>query len=149
MISLARGVTVIDDFAHNPDKIAATLDTLHAFVGRLLVMFQPHGYGPLKKMRAEFVEGFARDLKPGDLLLMPEPVYYGGTTDRSVTSADLAADLKARGVNAEALADRPACGDRLVEMAQPGDTIVVMGARDDTLSVFAADVLERVRTKLG
>ncbi len=46
----AAGVTVIDDFAHNPDKIAATLDTLHAFPGRLLVMFQPHGFGPLKLM---------------------------------------------------------------------------------------------------
>ena len=38
---------VIDDFGHNPDKIAATLRTLHAFPGRLLVFFQPHGYGPL------------------------------------------------------------------------------------------------------
>jgi len=37
----ANGVTVIDDFAHNPDKIAATLATLHDFPGRLLVLFQP------------------------------------------------------------------------------------------------------------
>ena len=41
------GVTVIDDFGHNPDKIAATLATCHAFPGRLLLFFQPHGYGPL------------------------------------------------------------------------------------------------------
>src|SRR5206468_9746073 len=46
----AGGVTVIDDFAHNPDKIAATLATLRAHAGRLLIMFQPHGYGPLSKM---------------------------------------------------------------------------------------------------
>ena len=46
----AAGVTVIDDFAHNPDKIAATLKTLHAFDGRLLILFQPHGFGPLKHM---------------------------------------------------------------------------------------------------
>ena len=38
---------MIDDFGHNPDKIAATLRTLHAFPGRLLLFFQPHGYGPL------------------------------------------------------------------------------------------------------
>jgi UDP-N-acetylmuramate--alanine ligase len=50
VVGAANGVTVIDDFGHNPDKIAATLDTLHAFPGRLLVMFQPHGYGPLKLM---------------------------------------------------------------------------------------------------
>ncbi|MFX5825238.1 cyanophycin synthetase, partial [Acinetobacter baumannii] len=54
----AGGIAVIDDFGHNPDKIAATLDTLHAFDGRLLLLFQPHGYGPLKVMRAELVAMF-------------------------------------------------------------------------------------------
>src|SRR5579872_1206391 len=39
---------------HNPDKIEATLATLHAFPGRLLVMFQPHGFGPLKAMKEGF-----------------------------------------------------------------------------------------------
>ncbi len=73
----AGGVTVIDDFAHNPDKIAATLDTLHAFPGRLLVMFQPHGYGPLRQMKDAFVDCFAEKLGPDDVLLMPAPVYYG------------------------------------------------------------------------
>jgi UDP-N-acetylmuramate--alanine ligase len=144
VVGSAGGVTVIDDFAHNPDKIAATLETLHAFPGRLLVMFQPHGYGPLKLMKEAFVDGFAADLAPGDVLLMPEPVYYGGTTDRSVSSGDIAAALAARGVRAEALLDRDACGERLLELAEPGDRIVVMGARDDSLSLFAADLVERL-----
>ena len=86
----AGGVTVIDDFAHNPDKITATLNTLHAFPGRLLILFQPHGFGPLKLMKAEFIDVFARLMSPDDVLLMPEPVYYGGTTDRSVGSGDIA-----------------------------------------------------------
>ncbi len=144
VVGNAGGVTVIDDFAHNPDKIAATLQTLHAFPGRLLVMFQPHGYGPLKLMKNAFVDGFAAELAPGDVLLMPEPVYYGGTTDRSVSSGDIAAALAARTVRAEALADRDACGDRLLALAEPGDRIVVMGARDDSLSLFAADLVERL-----
>lgn len=138
------GVTVIDDFAHNPDKIAATLDTLHAFPGRLLVMFQPHGFGPLRLMRREFVRGFLEGLAPDDVLLMPEPVYFGGTTVREVTSENIAADIRAGGRAAEAFATRPECGDRLVELAKPGDRIVVMGARDDTLSTFAAEVLARL-----
>jgi len=140
----AGGVTVIDDFAHNPDKIAATLRTLRAFEGRLLIMFQPHGYGPIRLMRCELAEAFKAGLAPGDVLLMPEPVYYGGTTDRSVGSADLAADLRELGVQAEALVDRAACGDRLLELARPGDRIIVMGARDDTLSVFARELLDRL-----
>src|SRR5690606_3711557 len=59
VVGTQGGVTVIDDFAHNPDKIAATLKTLHAFDGRLLILFQPHGFGPLKLMQQEFIEGFA------------------------------------------------------------------------------------------
>ena len=138
------GVTVLDDFAHNPDKIAATLDTLHGFPGRLLLMFQPHGYGPLRLMREGFIEVFADAMAPEDVLLMPEPVYFGGTTDRSVGSVAITDGVVARGRQAEALADRAACGDRLVSLARPGDRIVVMGARDDTLSTFAAEVLARV-----
>jgi len=131
------GITVIDDFGHNPDKIAATLRTLHDFPGRLLVMFQPHGFGPLKKMRKEFTACFAGNLEDGDRLIMPEPVYYGGTVDRAVSSADLARDIVAAGKAAEAFADRAGCEARLLELAAPGDRIVIMGARDDTLSVFA------------
>ena len=140
----AGGVTVIDDFAHNPDKIGATLATLHAFRGRLLIMFQPHGFGPLRMMRRAFVEAFARGLAEDDILVMPDPVYFGGTTDRSVASADIAGDIRGRGRQAEAFRDRAACGERLIELARPGDRIVLMGARDDTLSSFAEDLVRRL-----
>lgn len=144
VVGEARGVTVIDDFAHNPDKIAATLDTLHAFPGRLLLMFQPHGYGPLKLMGKALAETFVAQMAADDVLLMPEPVYYGGTTDRSVSSRDVVAAVAAHGRNAQALPDRPACGERLLELARPGDRIVIMGARDDSLSTFAAELLARL-----
>jgi UDP-N-acetylmuramate--alanine ligase len=146
IVGTARGITVIDDFAHNPDKIAATLRTLHAFPGRLLVMFQPHGFGPLHKMRHEFIAGFARDLAAQDILLMPEPVYYGGTAERTVSSEDIARGVREAGRQAEALATRAGCGERLLEFAQTGDRIVVMGARDDTLATFAADLLAALET---
>ena len=145
LVGAAGGVTVIDDFAHNPDKIAATLATLHAFPGRLLIMFQPHGFGPLRLMKREFIETFARHLAPADMLLMPDPAYFGGTVDRSVTSEDIAAGVRAKGRSAEALPDRPACGARLLALARPGDRIVVMGARDDTLTTFAAGLLAAIR----
>lgn len=144
VVGTQSGVTVIDDFAHNPDKIAATLKTLHAFDGRLLILFQPHGFGPLKLMKQEFIEGFAGLMRPDDVLLMPEPVYYGGTTDRSVGSEDIAAGVRAAGRQALALATRADCGDRIVDMARPGDRVVVMGARDDSLSTFAAELLARL-----
>ena len=144
IVGTAGDITVIDDFAHNPDKIAATLKTLHAFDGRLLILFQPHGFGPLKLMKSEFIDGFAGLMREDDVLLMPEPVYYGGTTDRSVGSEDIASGVRAAGRQAEALATRADCGDRIVEIAKPGDRIIVMGARDDTLSTFAAELLGRL-----
>jgi UDP-N-acetylmuramate--alanine ligase len=141
VVGRAAGITVIDDFAHNPDKIAATLDTLHDFPGRLLVMFQPHGFSPLTKMKGEFVAGFAQGLREDDVLVMPEPVYFGGTTTRDVTSEDIVQGVRAAGRSAFAFADRSACGVKLVELARPGDRIVVMGARDDTLTQFARELL--------
>lgn len=144
VVGTAGDITVIDDFAHNPDKIAATLKTLHAFDGRLLILFQPHGFGPLKLMKSEFIDGFAGLMREDDVLLMPEPVYYGGTTDRSVGSEDIASGVRAAGRQADALATRADCGDRIVEIAKPGDRIIVMGARDDTLSTFAAELLGRL-----
>jgi UDP-N-acetylmuramate--alanine ligase len=147
VVGTFQDMTVIDDFGHNPDKIAATLSTLHQFPGRLLVMWQPHGYGPVRLMKDQLVETFATHLKPRDRLLMPPPAYFGGTVDMSVGSDVIAAEVTARGRAAEALASRDACGDLLVALAQPGDIVVVMGARDDTLSEFAGDVLARLKTR--
>jgi UDP-N-acetylmuramate--alanine ligase len=138
---------VIDDFAHNPDKISATLETMHAFPGRLLLMFQPHGYGPIRLMRDALVECFATGLQDEDILVMPEPVYFGGTTDRSVGSKDIVHQIQERGRKAVAFPDRPACGDELVRLARPGDRIVIMGARDDSLSQFARDLLPRLAAR--
>lgn len=137
----ADGVSVIDDFGHNPDKIAATLDTLHAFPGRLLVMFQPHGYGPLKVMRNELVDSIAARLKDGDIMVLPDPIYFGGSVNREVTSADIVADLVAKGIDARHLPARDDAAALLVAEAREGDRIVIMGARDDTLSQLAADIL--------
>jgi UDP-N-acetylmuramate--alanine ligase len=137
-----NGITVVDDFAHNPDKIAATLAAARAGLkGRLLLFFQPHGYGPLRHMRKPLVDTFAKGMGEDDVLILSDPVYYGGTVDRSVGSGAVVADVRAAGRRAEHFADRTACGERLVALARPGDRIVIMGARDDTLSDFARQVL--------
>jgi UDP-N-acetylmuramate--alanine ligase len=145
-VGVARGVTVIDDFAHNPDKIAATLETLLAGAGRLLIMFQPHGYGPIAKMGQELAETFANGMRDGDRLFLPDPVYHGGTVDKSRGSDWLANAIKKAGGHAEHISARGAIGERLLAEALPGDRIAILGARDDTLSEFAADLLRRLGT---
>jgi UDP-N-acetylmuramate--alanine ligase len=144
IVGSANDITVVDDFAHNADKISATLKTMHAFPGRLLVLFQPHGYGPIRLMREALVDCFASGLRDEDVLVMPEPVYFGGTVDRSVGSNDIVREIVRRGRKAFAFPDRVACGDVLVSLARPGDRIVVMGARDDSLSQFACELLRQL-----
>ena len=137
-------ITVIDDFGHNPEKCAATLRTLKAHPGRIFAFFQPHGYGPLRQMGAELAETFARTLGPEDLTLICDPVYFGGTVDRSEGSERIVRLIEQAGGSADYIPDRKAVGDRLVSIARPGDRIVVMGARDDTLSAFARDIFARL-----
>lgn len=144
VVGTINDITVIDDFGHNPDKIAATIKTLKAFPGRLLLFFQPHGYGPLRVMGDELVAMFSELLSPEDVLIFSDPCYFGGTVDRSVGSEAVIDPLKAAGFQTELIPTREACGDRLVELARPGDRIVIMGARDDSLPLFAADILARV-----
>ncbi|MFO0475768.1 MAG: glutamate ligase domain-containing protein [Alphaproteobacteria bacterium] len=141
IVGTTRGITVIDDFAHNPDKITATLETLHAFPGRVIVLFQPHGYGPLRLMGRELVETFATRMRSQDILVMPDPAYYGGTTNREVSSSDIVDAILARGRKAIYHELRKDCIPVIGHEARPGDRIIIMGARDDTLSEFAAEVL--------
>jgi UDP-N-acetylmuramate--alanine ligase len=140
----AGGVTVIDDFAHNPDKIDASLATLRAHPGRLLILFQPHGYGPIAKMGDQLAESFANGMGKEDRLYLPDPVYQGGTVERTLGSDWLAEQVGAKGANAEHVADRSEIGDKLLAEAQPGDRIVIMGARDDTLAEFARELVRRL-----
>jgi UDP-N-acetylmuramate--alanine ligase len=144
VVGAVNDITVIDDFAHNPDKISSTLKTMHAFPGRLLLMFQPHGYGPIRLMRNALVDCFVSGLHDEDVVVMPEPVYFGGTVDRSIGSRDIIRDIERRGRKAFSFPDRSACGNALVKLARRGDRIVIMGARDDSLSQFAYELLRRL-----
>ncbi|MEO0462084.1 MAG: Mur ligase family protein [Pseudomonadota bacterium] len=144
----ASDITVIDDFGHNPEKCAATLRTLKATPGRVIAFFQPHGYGPLKQMGTELAQTFVAELGESDQVIMCDPVYYGGTVDRSEGTERIIGLIQdngaARGITAEHVPERAACGARIVELAKPGDRIVIMGARDDTLSTFAQGIFERL-----
>lgn len=142
--STTSGITVIDDFGHNPEKCAATLRTLKAHSGRVIAFFQPHGYGPLRQMGAELAETFAGDLDEEDLVYLCDPVYFGGTVDRSEGSERIVDMIKQAGGHAEHVPARKDVGKHITEIAQPGDRIVVMGARDDTLTTFAKDLLARL-----
>jgi UDP-N-acetylmuramate--alanine ligase len=143
-VGAAGGVTVIDDFAHNPDKIDASLATMRAQPGRMLIFFQPHGYGPLAKMGEELAASFVRGMAEGDRLFLPDPVYQGGTVDRSRGSEWLAEAVRTQGGDATHVGSRDAAAATILAEARDGDRILIMGARDDSLSEFAAELVAKL-----
>lgn len=141
----AKGITVIDDFGHNPEKIAASLNALKEHEGRLIIIYQPHGFGPTRMLRAGLVQAFDRGLSLDDILIMPEIYYAGGTAAKDISAADLVRDLERTGKRVHFIPDRAKILRLVKSLAAKGDRIVVMGARDDTLSDFAAELLKAVK----
>ncbi|WP_428683344.1 Mur ligase family protein [Sphingopyxis sp.] len=144
VLGQTNGVTVIDDFAHNPDKVAATLAAVAELPGRALLFFQPHGYGPLRQMGKELAASFASGMRDGDRLYVSDPVYFGGTVDRSAGSEALVADIVGGGADAVHLTTRAECGAAMLDEAKTGDRILILGARDDTLTEFGRELLEKL-----
>jgi UDP-N-acetylmuramate--alanine ligase len=137
-----NGITVVDDFAHNPDKIAASLEALKRTGQRRIIIFQPHGYGPTRFMLTDLARAFSSGLSRRDVLICLAVYDAGGTADRSIASSDLL-----RAVTGPELLDMPersAVASFLAGAARPGDVIAVMGARDDTLRGFAQAICRRL-----
>ncbi|HSE04117.1 MAG TPA: Mur ligase domain-containing protein [Methylomirabilota bacterium] len=132
----ADGIRVVDDYAHNGEKLRAAITAAQAGAARILAVFQPHGFGPARFLRPELRELMPRLLRPGDRLCYAEIFYAGGTVAQDVSSRMLADDLPARLGCAHAPSHR-AVLDWIRGEARPGDTVLIMGARDPELPVLA------------
>jgi UDP-N-acetylmuramate-alanine ligase len=143
----ARGVEVIDDFAHNPEKVRAALAAAAARGTRVLAVFQPHGFKPLRFMRRELVQAFAAGLGREDRLWMPDVYYVGGTTTREVSSREVVEDARRQGVRAEFAESRESLVEAVVGDARSGDVVLVMGARDPSLAALGRTILERLERR--
>lgn len=142
LVGEGRRVRVYDDYSHNPAKIAAALAALKPEAGRLLVVYQPHGYGPTRFLREELVETFNQCLEPSDILYVLDIYYAGGTVEKAISSTDLVQDV--RGPKALQVSSRDKLPGMLEAVCRSGDVVVVMGARDTTLSTLARSILARL-----
>ncbi len=142
LVGRKNGICVIDDFAHNPDKIAAALAALQPMGKRRIIVFQPHGYGPTRFMLHDLAAAFSSALGRSDVLVCL-PVYdAGGSADRTVSSRDLLAELQ--GLRSRYAQSRADALQMLGRIMKPGDVVAVLGARDDTLSSFARQVYRQI-----
>ena len=136
----AGGVTVVDDFAHNPAKIAAAVAAARGLADRIHVVYQPHGFAPTRFLKEEYIAAFREILRGGDTLQLL-PIYYaGGTAVKDVSSADITGALAGGPFGATAPESRADALAALRAAARPGDLILLMGARDPSLPFFAREI---------
>jgi UDP-N-acetylmuramate--alanine ligase len=144
VIGKKNGVILIDDYAHNPVKCAASIRACQPVGDKLIAWFQPHGYAPTKFLRKDFCEEISAAMRPQDQIWMSEIFYAGGTTTKDISAADLIQDLKENGINAHFVEHR----DDLVSAIRKdldGDVVLLlMGARDPSLEHFAAKVWKQL-----
>jgi UDP-N-acetylmuramate--alanine ligase len=126
----AAGVTVVDDYAHHPSEVRATLAAARqAFPGRRLVaVFQPHLYSRTALHGA----ALGRELATADAVFLA-PVYAAREQPLpGVTSELVAAGARAAGRSPVTVSDRPALAGRVARDVHPGDVVLTLGAGDIT-----------------
>jgi UDP-N-acetylmuramate--alanine ligase len=133
-------VRVIDDYAHHPTELAATLAAARgAYPGRrVVVAFQPHLYSRTRDFAAEFGAALAAS----DLLFLTD-IYAAREQPIPGVTADLIAEaVKAAGGKLDWRGPRADLAGALAAKVRDGDVVVVMGAGDITRT--GPELLERI-----
>jgi len=144
IIGEKNGVVVIDDYAHNPAKCAASIQACQPVADKLIAWFQPHGYKPTRFLKDDFIEEIAKVMKPDDEIWMSEIFYAGGSAVKDISANDLVVGLKEKGVNAFFVEDRTKFVDAARSHFSGKTVLLLMGARDPSLEQFAGEVLNQL-----
>ncbi len=125
---VAQGVTVLDDFAHHPTAVRATIASVRGRFGqgRLIAVYEPRSATSRRAVfQSDFVEAFA---KADEVVVAavdhPEKAPEGDRFD----AERLAADLRRRGVPARHIVDVDAIAEHVAARAAAGDTVLVMSS---------------------
>ena len=139
-----KGVLVIDDYAHNPAKCAASIAACQPLAPKVIAWFQPHGYGPTRFLKNDFIREIARVLRPEDEIWMSEIFYAGGTAEKDISANDLVTAIDALDKHAYFVEDR----EQLLGKMRPHFTencvLLLMGARDPGLEAFSKNLYEQL-----
>ena len=139
-----NGIWVIDDYAHNPAKCAASIAACQPLAQKVVAWFQPHGYGPTRFLRNDFVKEIAHVLREQDEIWMSEIFYAGGTAVKDISANDLIQDIKALGKKAFFVEDRNVFLETVRPHLQQGAVLLLMGARDPGLEKFSNAIFEQL-----
>ncbi|MBU3713930.1 MAG: UDP-N-acetylmuramate--alanine ligase [Ferruginibacter sp.] len=139
-----NGVCVIDDYAHNPVKCASSIEACQHIAPKVIAWFQPHGYGPTRFLKDDFVKEFVNVLRPEDEIWMSEIFYAGGTAEKNISSADLINEIKSQGKNAFFIENRESLLVNIRSHLNNDCVLLLMGARDPSLEKFSLSVWENL-----
>lgn len=144
LVGEGNGIRVYNDYAHNPDKIYATITTLQPYFERLIIIFQPHGYGPTRLLGPRLIDLFSENLRDEDILFVQKIYYAGGKVEMDISSEEIVIPLKRKGKRVFYSPCRDEVIGFLVKEVREGDAVVVMGARDRTLEGFAKGIAKAI-----
>ncbi|OPY76168.1 MAG: UDP-N-acetylmuramate--L-alanine ligase [Syntrophorhabdus sp. PtaU1.Bin153] len=137
-----QNICVIDDFAHNPAKIAAVVRAARGLSGRIIAVYQPHGFGPTRFLKDEYIATFRAVFRQDDSLYLL-PIYYaGGTAQKDISSEDIIEGLGSVPFSVQAVRDRTELLGELRAHARSGDCVLIMGARDPSLPALVRKAVE-------
>ena len=139
-----NGVWVIDDYAHNPAKCAASIKACQPLAKKVIAWFQPHGYKPTRFLKDDFIQEIADALRPQDEIWMSEIFYAGGTAVKDISANELVEGIKAKGKNAHFVEDRNDLLQALQPELKEGTVLLLMGARDPSLETFCKNLYENL-----
>ena len=137
-----NGITIIDDYAHNPAKIAASITSAQKLSKRVLAWFQPHGFAPSKLIKNELIATLTNILRDNDQIFFSKIYYAGGTADKTISAQEFANAIALNGKKAFYIPERDDFAKQIVKIAQSRDIRLLMGARDPSLADFAKDICE-------
>ncbi len=142
LLGIKNGVYVIDDYAHNPVKCAASIEACQHIAPKVIAWFQPHGYGPTRFLKNDFINEFSKILRKEDEIWMSEIFYAGGSAIKDISSNDLINEIKENGKNAYFIEDRNQLLQSIQSHLTNNCVLLLMGARDPTLEFFSKNIWE-------
>lgn len=140
----ASGASVIDDYAHNVEKIVSCIKTGQEISrGKVFAVFQPHGYGPFKFMREHLFPELEQALRKEDKFILLPVFYAGGTSSFSPKSSEVNDEYSQKSKTKSRYLyfdTRQLAESFLLKEAGQEDLIIVMGARDSSLAIWAGEL---------
>ena len=144
LLGIKHGIQVIDDYAHNPVKCGAAIEFCKLLAPKVIAWFQPHGYGPTKFLKDDFINEFSHVLRNNDEIWMSEIFYAGGTAEKTISANDLIKGIVENGKNAFFVEDKKLLLDNIRPHFTDDCVLLLMGARDPGLESFSKNLFNEI-----